>query len=102
MAEEKKKGGKGKFLLLGLAAATIYSVATGKGPFNKYRFKEQHEEIGKYLETNYPDCIYSPITFHGTGWSVTVMRLGKVVKFIYFTKDEAGHYIFTELDEKMD
>ncbi len=90
-----------KLMLATAAAAAVYSVIAGKGPFNKYRFKEQHEELGKYVDTNYPDCSYSHISAHGKGWTATVLRMGKPVSFVYFTKSEDGAYIFTELDERM-
>ena len=96
----KNKTGK-KIMLATAAAAAIYSAVSGKGPFNKYRFKAQHEEMAKYVNSNYPDCSYSPISVHGKGWTSTVLRMGKPVCFVYFTKSEDGTYIFTELDEKM-
>lgn len=96
---EKKTGKK---LILATAAATaIYSLAAGKGPFNKYTFKKQHEELSKYVDENYPDCAYSPITRHGKGWAATVLRHGKPVSFVYFIKSDNGAYIFTELDEQI-
>ena len=87
--------------MAGAAATAVYFVAAGKGPFNKYRFKEQHEELSKYIDTNYPGCAYSTITAHGKGYSAAVLKLGAPIKFIYFSKGTDGHYIFTELDEKM-
>lgn len=99
MAE--KKSNKGKLFLAGAVAAVAYSAVTGKGPFNKYRFKEQHAELAKYMDTNYPGCSYSPIEAHGKGYTATVIKMGKAIKFIYFTKDEEGNYIFTELNERM-
>ena len=96
----KNKTGK-KIMLATAAAASIFSVVSGKGPFNKYRFKAQHEELDKYVNSNYPDCSYSPISVHGKGWTSAVLRMGKPVCFVYFTKSEDGTYIFTELDEKM-
>ena len=98
----KKKSNKGKFFLLGAAAVVGYSAIAGKGPFNKYRFREQHEELAKYMDSNYPGCSYSPITTHGKGYSTAVIKMGRIIKFIYFTKDEEGNYIFTELDERME
>lgn len=92
---------KRNLFLTGILATAVYSVAAGKGPFNKYRFKEQHDELARYMDENYPGCSYSPITAHGKGWSSTVLRMGKPVKFIYFSKGDNGHYIFTELDEKI-
>ena len=96
----KKKTGK-KLMLATAAAAAIYSVAAGKGPFNKYRFKKQHQELEKYIDTNYPGCSYSPISQHGKGWASSVLKNGKPVSFVYFTKSEDGTYIFTELDEQI-
>ena len=45
----KKKIGR-KLLFATAAATAVYTVATGKGPFNKYRFKKQHEELSTYVE----------------------------------------------------
>ena len=42
------------FLIGTAAAAGIYSAITGKGLFNKPRFKEQHERVANYVETHYP------------------------------------------------
>lgn len=96
----EKKTGK-KLMLATAAIAAVYSVAAGKGPFNKYRFKKQHEELSKYVDTNYPDCSYSPITAHGKGWASAILKMGKPVSYVYFTKSEDGTYIFTELDEQI-
>ena len=41
------------FLIGTAAAAGIYSAITGKGLFNKPRFKEQHERVANYVETHY-------------------------------------------------
>lgn len=78
------------------AAAAAYSAFAGKGFFNKPRFRDQHEALGKYVESNYPDCTYSPITMHGRGWSSCVRRQGRVVSNIYFSRGSDGVYIFTE------
>lgn len=96
----EKKTGK-KLMLATAAIAAAYSVAAGKGPFNKYRFKKQHEELSKYVDTNYPDCSYSPITAHSKGWASAILKAGKPVSYVYFTKSEDGTYIFTELDEQI-
>lgn len=92
---------KNKLFLAGVTAFAAYSAASGKGPFNKYRFKKQHDALAKYVDTNFPDCSYSPITAHGNGWSAAILRGGRTVKFVYFSKGEDGHYIFTELDERI-
>lgn len=95
------KKNNGKWLLAGAALVLTYTAVTGKGPFNKRRFKKQHEELAKYVDANYPNCQYSPIEAHGRGYSAAILRAGRVVKFVYFTRDEEGNYIFTELDERI-
>ena len=47
------------FLIGTAAAAGIYSAITGKGLFNKPRFKEQHERVANYVETHYPNAVYT-------------------------------------------
>ena len=90
-----------KIMLLTAAATAVYSAVAGKGPFNRFRFKMQHEELGKYVDTNYPGCTYSPISAHGRGYSSTILSMGRPVSFVYFSKGEDGMYVFTELEEKM-
>jgi hypothetical protein len=91
---------KNRAILSAAAAWTIYSIAAGKGPFNKKRFKEQHEALSRYVDNNYPDCSYSPITMHGRGWSSCVKKYGRIMCFVYFTKDDNGNYIFTESKDR--
>ena len=43
-----------KAFLISAAAAGIYGAVNGKGPFNKLRFRDQHEHIANYVETHYP------------------------------------------------
>ncbi|MBQ3427665.1 MAG: hypothetical protein IJH37_11085 [Clostridia bacterium] len=87
---------KSRALITAAAAAAVYSAVTGKGFFNKPRFREQHEALGKYMENNYPGCTYSPISIHGRGWSSCVRRMGIPVCYLYFSKSEDGTYVFTE------
>lgn len=84
------------FLIGTAAAAGIYSAVTGKGPFNKIRFKEQHERISHYVETHYPNAPYAPIEATGNGWVTVIRRLGMPKIILYVTRDEEGNYIFTE------
>ena len=92
---------KNRTALTAAAAVAAYSFVAGKGPFNRRRFKEQHEELARYVDTNYPDCYYTPITMHGKGWSSTVKRHGRVVSYIYFSKSREGIYVFTESKQKL-
>lgn len=92
---------KKRAIFTSVVTGLAYSVIAGKGPFNKMRFKEQHNELAKYVDTNYPNCQYSGIIKHGRGWSSKVMRYGKTITFVYFTKSEDGVYVFTEAKEKL-
>lgn len=83
-------------MLTAAAAAAIYGAVTGKGFFNRPRFRAQHEALGKYVDNNYPGCTYSPITIHGRGWSSCVRRMGRPVCYLYFSKSDDGTYVFTE------
>lgn len=83
-------------LMSGAAVAGIYGAVTGKGPFNKIRFREQHERISNYVDTHYPKSIYSPVTATKKGYVTTVRRLGQPPIILYITVDEDGNYIFTE------
>ena len=76
--------------------AIAYSAITGKGFFNRPRFKEQHKALEKYMDNNYPGCIYTPITIHGKGWSSGVIKNGVYIAIIYFSKGTDGVYVFTE------
>ena len=63
------------FLIGTAAAAGIYSAITGKGLFNKPRFKEQHERVANYVETHYPNAVYTPIEMTANGWVTAIMSL---------------------------
>lgn len=83
------------------AAGLAYSALSGKGIFNKSRFREQHEALARYVDGNYPNCSYSNITAHGGGWASVVKRFGKPIAFLYFTKSADGVYVFTETKQKL-
>lgn len=84
------------FLLGTVAAAGIYSAVMGKGPFNKTRFKEQHERISNYVQTHYPNAAYSPIESTAKGWVTVIKRIAQPKIILYVTCDQSGNYIFTE------
>lgn len=86
------------FLIGSAAAAGIYSAVTGKGPFNKIRFKEQHERISHYVETHYPNAVYAPIEATENGWVTVIRRLGMPKIILYVNRDKAGNYIFMETE----
>lgn len=87
---------KRTLFLIGAAAAGIYGAAKGKGPFNRLRFKKQHERISNYVETHYPKALYSPIEATEKGYVTVIHRLGKPKIILYAAVGEDGNYIFTE------
>lgn len=86
------------FLIGTAAAAGIYSAITGRGPFNTARFKKQHERISHYVQTHYPEAVYSPIEATDKGWVTVIKRLGKPKIILYVTRDVEDNYIFTETE----
>jgi len=82
-------------IALGVAAIGIYRAAKGKGAFNKMRFADQHEAVGRYLESHHPGAVYSAIEQFGDGWSCVITDNGQ--KFLlYMTCSTEGVYIFDE------
>ena len=86
--------------LLGFAtaaiAATAYSAVTGKGIFNKYRFKSEHEAIAKYVESNYPGAVYSLVQKTEQGYAVIIRRPNMARILLYVMPTEQGNYVFHE------
>lgn len=89
-----KKGNKLP-LLIGVAAIGAYRFYKGKGIFNKFRFKEQHDAVSNYLETHYPHSFYSDITPTEDGWSCVVSLKDRQV-VLYMTKTTDDRFIFWE------
>lgn len=88
---------KKTLIMLGTAAAAgIYSAIKGKGPFNKIRFREQHERISNYVNAHYPNAMYSPIEATDKGWVTVIRRIARPKIILYVTCDNEGNYIFTE------
>lgn len=87
---------KSKIFLGTLAVATAYGAVTGKGVFNKWRFKDQHNAISRYVNGHYPNAVYTPITAAGGGWATVIIRLGRPKVFLYITRSDDGIYIFHE------
>ena len=85
-----------KAFLATAAIAGIYSAVNGKGPFNKLRFRDQHEHIANYVETHYSGAFYTPIEATEKGWVTVIHRIGMPKIILYVTRDENGNYIFSE------
>ncbi len=79
------------------ATATVYSAITGKGIFNKYRFKNEHEAIAKYVESNYPGAVYSPVQKTEQGYAVIVRRPNLTKIMLYVMPTDDGRYVFNEV-----
>ncbi len=87
---------KSKIFLGTLAVAGVYSAVTGKGVFNKWRFKDQHNAVSRYVKGHYPNSVYTPITASGDGWATVILRPGYPKVFLYITRSDDGMYIFHE------
>lgn len=82
-------------IFLSFVAWEAYRYYKGKGIFNKLRFKDQHEALGNYLETHYPDATCSDIVEAHGGWSCIIQDDGREI-VIYMTKTDEGVYLFSE------
>lgn len=91
------KAGK-KLLAFAAAAATAtaYSAITGKGIFNKYKFKKEHEAIARYVESNYPGAVYSPVQKTEQGYAVIIRRPNMAKVLLYVMPTDRGDYVFHE------
>lgn len=85
-----------KALLAAAVVTGIYSAVNGKGPFNKIRFKEQHERIANYVNTHHPGAFYTPISATKNGWVTVIRRIGLPKIILYVICDKNNNYIFTE------
>lgn len=78
------------FLIGTAAAAGIYSAITGKGLFNKPRFKEQHQRVANYVETHYPNAVYTPIEMTANGWVTVIRRIARPNIILYIPVTETA------------
>ena len=78
-------------------AVTAYSAVTGKGIFNKYKFKNEHEAIAKYVESNYPGAVYSPVQKTEQGYAVIIRRPNMAKVMLYVMPTDRGDYVFHEV-----
>lgn len=85
-------------ILTTIAAAGVYSAVNGKGPFNKLRFKEQHDAVSRYVDAHYPNASYAPITAAGNGWATVIKRPNEPKIFLYLTRSNDNVYVFHESD----
>lgn len=79
------------------AAVTLYSAIEGKGIFNHIRFKNEHDAIARYVESNYPGAAYSPVQKTELGYAVIIKRPKSSNVMLYATQCQDGHYIFKEV-----
>lgn len=86
------------FMIAGVTALGAYSFFEGKGPFNKLKYKEQHDALSRYVETHYPKALYSPITKTKNGYMSIIRSLNMQPIVLYFEKTEDGTYIFNETE----
>ena len=84
------------FMLAGAAALGAYSAIEGKGPFNKIKFRDQHDAVSKYVETHYPNALYSPISKTENGWVTIIRRFNKPCIVLHISKTSDGMFVFNE------
>ena len=89
------KNNKKMPVLLGLALWEAYRFYKGKGIFNKIRFKSQHEAIGNYVGTHYPNAFYSDVVETDDGWSCVINNNGTKI-MLNMTKANDGTVVFWE------
>ncbi len=90
-----KKQKKLMWVLAGALAVGAYRATTGKGIFNKIRFKDEHDAISNYMLSNHPGAFYSDIVKTGEGWSC-IINDGYDKYLLYINLSEDGTYIFAE------
>lgn len=88
------------FLLASAAAVGVYGALTGKGMFNKPRFKEQHDAISRYVDAHYPGATYAPISATQRGYMTVIKRFMKPDIMLYAYKSTDGVYVFNESEIK--
>ncbi len=81
--------------LSGIAVAAGYRIIKGHGVYNRIKFKDEHNAISHYLETNHPNATYSAITNTGDGY-YTIVTNGSEKFMLTVTKTEDGMYIYHE------
>lgn len=87
---------KSMFFLAAAAATVAYSAVTGKGVFNKIRFKKQHDVISRYVDAHYPGAIYTPIEQNDHGYVTVILYPGERERLLYCYETTDGDYVFTE------
>lgn len=87
---------KTAFWIAGAAALGIYSALEGRGPFNKLKFRNQHDAVSKYVETHYPNALYSPISKTENGWVTIIRRFNQPNIVLYIAKTSDGMFVFDE------
>lgn len=79
----------------GIAAVGLYRAIKGKGAFNGLRFKEQHDAVGKYVETHHKGAFYSAIEPTEHGWTCVITE-PNAKYLLHISRSENGVYIFSE------
>ncbi|MCD8390831.1 MAG: hypothetical protein LUD03_03195 [Firmicutes bacterium] len=84
-------------LMAGAAAAGAVGALQGLGPFNKIKFKNQHDAVSRYVQTHYPHALYSPISQTKSGWLTVIRRLNMPPIMLYITLSPDGSFVFKEV-----
>lgn len=86
-------------LIIGAAAAGIYGAATGKGIFNKWKYREQLFAVNGYIRSHHPGAHHSEITKTNKGYMTVISRNDNSPKIVlYISKTPEGVYVFDETE----
>lgn len=83
-------------IMIGAAAAGIYSAVKGKGIFNKRRFAREHDAVSRYIDSHYKGATYSEIQSVSGGWDTIITTPENKQIYLYITKTDEGVYLFHE------
>lgn len=85
---------KNKLLALaGIGAVIGYRAATGKGVFNKLRYKKQYNAVLNYTETHCPGAAIGEIQPYKEGWSCSITDRD-MQYWLYMIPTDNGTFIF--------
>ncbi len=79
-----------------LVSAGVYHYIKGTGIFNKYRFKNQHDAIARYVDAHYKGAYYSPINTIPNGWITVITTKDSNQITLTVTCSSDNMYIFKE------
>ena len=90
---------KRKKLLLAVGGVALaYCYASGKGVFNKLRYKNEIDAVKRYVETHYSGASIGKIEAHENGKYVCPINYNGRKILLILTKTEDGMYVFEAIE----